>query len=273
MSPLLNPHHISTLSLVSSLLAALTYGFGAFRVSRENEQLGLKVLILGIFFHALSIISSMVSERGEPQFGFASALSATAWLVLVIYTTEHWHIPQLRVHGGLASLGTLSVILNLSFSGHPLHLQSSPWLPLHWMFGMASYGLFAVAVVHAVLMQRAEKKMRLALDNQTGLPLLTLERLTFRFVKAGFALLTATLIAGVWFGDELYGAAHALKFDHKTVFAILSWLCTATLLLGRWRLGWRSALAARLLYTSAGLLLLSYVGSRFVLEVILERPI
>ncbi len=262
---------LPTFCLVTNLLAALTYAVGALWVRRDDETVGLKVLILGAFFHALGIVSSMFGEHGQPQFGFAPALSATTWLVLVIYTLEHWKIPQLRVHGGLAALGTFSVILSLAFAGHPLHLQSSPWLPLHWMFGMASYGLFAVAVVHAALMQRAEKKMRLALDNQTGLPLLTLERLTFRFVKSGFILLTATLIAGIWFADELYGPAHALKFDHKTVFAVLSWITTGTLLLGRNKLGWRGAIASRILYVSAALLLLSYIGSRFVLEVILDR--
>lgn len=265
--------HLSTFCLVCSLLAALTYAVGAFWVGRLNEKLGLWVLIAGVVLHALSIISSMVGVDGVPQFGFAPALSATTWLVLVIYTIEHWKIPQLRVHGSLAALGAGSVVLSLAFSGHPLHLQASPWLPLHWMLGMASYGLFAVAVVHAVLMQRAERKMRLAQDNQTGLPLLTLERLTFRFVKAGFALLTATLVAGIFFADVLYGPAHALRFDHKTVFAFLSWLTTGALLVGRWRLGWRSTLASRILYASACLLLLSYVGSRFVLEVILERTL
>ncbi len=265
--------HLSTFCLISSLLATLTYALGAFGIGRLNEKLGLRILIVGVFLHGLSIVSSMVGEDGVPQFGFAPALSATSWLVMVIYTIEHWNIPQLRVHGGLAALGAFSVILSITFSGHPLHIQASPWLPLHWMLGMASYGLFAVAVVHAVLMQRAEKKMRKAQDNQTGLPLLTLERLTFRFVKAGFVLLTATLIVGIWFADFLYGASQALKFDHKTVFALLSWISTGALLLGRWRLGWRSTLAIRMLYTSACLLLLSYVGSRFVLEVILDRAL
>ena len=265
--------HLSILCLISSILAALTYMVGAFWVGRLKEKSGLWVLIIGVLLHGVSIVSSMISEDGSPQFGFAPALSATTWLVLIIYTVEHWNIPQLRVHGSLAALGALSVILSIVFSGHPLHIQASPWLPLHWMLGMASYGLFAVAVVHAVLMQRAEKKMRMAQDNPTGLPLLTLERLTFRFVTEGFVLLTATLIAGVWFADVLYGPTHAIKFDHKTVFAVLSWLTTGALLLGRWRLGWRSTLASRMLYVSACLLLLSYVGSRFVLEVILGRTL
>ena len=269
----INLSHLSAVFLGSSLCAALTYALGAFWVGRISEKFGVRVLLVGVLLHALRIITSMMSEDGTPHFGFAPALSATTWLVLVIYTIEHWNIPQLRVHGSLAALGAFSVILSVLFSGHPLHIQASPWLPLHWMLGMASYGLFAVAVVHAVLMQRAERQMRLALDNQTGLPLLTLERLTFRFVTAGFVLLTATLAAGIWFADELYGPAHALKFDHKTVFAVLSWITTGALLLGRWRLGWRSTLALRMLYTSACLLLLSYIGSRFVLEVILDRTL
>jgi ABC-type uncharacterized transport system permease subunit len=144
----------------------------------------------------------------------------------------------------------------------------SAWLPLHWALGIASYGLIAAAVVHAWLMQRAEKAMRLGLASETALPLLSLERLTFRFVAAGFVLLSATLLAGWWF-SELFN--DRFVWSHKTVFSILSWVTMGVLLLGRWRLGWRGRLAARTLYLGAGFLLLGYVGSRFVLEVILHR--
>jgi len=43
------------------------------------------------------------------------------------------------------------------------------------------------------------------------------------------------------------------------------------LLGGRRLWGWRGKLAVRMLYAAAGLLLLGYVGSRFVLEVVLQR--
>ena len=118
-------------------------------------------------------------------------------------------------------------------------------------------------------MGRAERRMRLGADTHSGMPLLTLERLTFRFVTAGFALLTATLVAGLLFGETLYG--RAWRWDHKAVFSVLSWLTFAALLLGRWRFGWRGRTARRMLYVGAALLLLAYVGSRFVLEVLLER--
>ncbi len=55
------------------------------------------------------------------------------------------------------------------------------------------------------------------------------------------------------------------------MFSVLSWLTFAVLLLGRARFGWRGRTAVRVLYAGAGLLLLAYVGSRFVLEVIIAR--
>jgi ABC-type uncharacterized transport system permease subunit len=120
-------------------------------------------------------------------------------------------------------------------------------------------------------MTRAEARIRSAADAHTGMPLLTMERLTFRFVNVGFMLLSVTLLAGIFFGTHLYGKPQALKLDHKTVFAVLSWLTFAVLIIGRNRFGWRGRRAIRVLYMGAGLLLLAYVGSRFVMEVFLGK--
>lgn len=73
-------------------------------------------------------------------------------------------------------------------------------------------------------MTRAEARIRHAKDPNSGLPLLTLERLTYRFVGAGYVLLSATLLAGFLFGDALYGHGHAWRWDHKTIFSMLAWL-------------------------------------------------
>jgi ABC-type uncharacterized transport system permease subunit len=62
-----------------------------------------------------------------------------------------------------------------------------------------------------------------------------------------------------------------LKWDHKTAFSLLSWFTFAALIVGRARFGWRGKRAVRVLYIGAGLLLLAYVGSRFVMEVLLGR--
>jgi ABC-type uncharacterized transport system permease subunit len=113
--------------------------------------------------------------------------------------------------------------------------------------------------------------MREAAQSDAGLPLMTLERLTFRFVEAGFVLLSATLLVGWLFSEQLYGPGLLWNWNHKTIFSVLAWLVFAGLLIGRARLGWRGLKAVRVMYVGCGLLLLGYVGSRFVLEVMLAR--
>lgn len=206
------------------------------------------------------------------RFGFGPALSVTAWLVLTVYAVESRLYPQLGMRQLFGGLGALAVLLGLVFPGALSQSGDSVWLPTHVALGVASYGLFAAATVHAWLMTRAERQLRLGhVGEQSGVPVMTLERLMFALVLAGFVLLTATLLAGWLFGNELYGAGHAWQWNHKTVFSMLSWVVFALLLLGRSLWGWRGKRAVRFLYGGAALLLLGYAGSRFVLEVILRR--
>jgi ABC-type uncharacterized transport system permease subunit len=255
----------STTSLVLTAAAAVAYAAPV--VARLNPVASRRAVLLAWVLHGMLLGWGLLGE--SPRFGFAPALSVTVWLVAAVYAIESQLYPQLQTRWALSILGTGALILALLFPGQPLPATASAWLPLHWALGIASYGLFTVAVAHALLMLRIEERIRQAADPHSGLPLLTLERLTFRFVAAGFALLTATLLAGVLFDEQLYGTAW--KWSHKTVFSILSWLTFAVLLIGRARFGWRGWRAARLLFTGAGLLLLAYVGSRFVLEIILHR--
>jgi len=250
-----------------ALAAAAAYALGATLSRHVRARHGLLALIPAWLLHGATLAWGLLA--GAPHFGFAPALSMTAWLVLTAYAIEHQLFPQMRVRWTLCALGGASALLGALFPGRPLHDTASPWLAPHLTLGIACYGLFAAAVVHAWLMSRAERQIRLAADPHSGMPLLTLERLTFRFVTAGFVLLTATLLAGWVFSERLYGRVWI--WDHKAVFSVLSWATFAVLLFGRARLGWRGRRAVRVLYVGAALLLLSYAGSRFVMEVVLRR--
>ena len=248
--------------------AAVAYAVPAAAGPRLGTGATRTALALAWGLHGAVLAWALVGET-PPRFGFAPALSMTAWLVLTVYAVERQLFPQMQSRWVLAGLGAAAIVLAMLFPGQPLHVTASAWLPLHLALGIACYGLFAAAVVHAWLMTRAERHIRQAEDPHSGIPLLTLERLTFRFVTAGFVLLTATLLAGWLFGETLYG--RAWRWDHKAVFSMLSWLTFATLLLGRARFGWRGRNAVSVLYAGSALLLLAYVGSRFVLEVVLGR--
>lgn len=264
---------LASASLASIVLAATTasaYAVPALGAGRLSNRLSRIALFVAWLSHASLLAWGLVGDT--PRFGFAPALSVTAWLVLTVYAIEQQMFPQLQARWALAGLGSAAVLLALIYPGSELRTSASPWLPLHWALGIASYGLFAAAVVHAWLMSRAERQMRLASDTTAGVPLLTLERLTFRFALAGFLLLSATLAAGIFFSETIYGAGRGMKWDHKAVFSVLAWAVFAALLLGRWKFGWRGRKAVRWLYIGSMFLLLGYAGSRFVLEVILGRP-
>ncbi|AKJ27736.1 cytochrome C assembly protein [Caldimonas brevitalea] len=261
----------SLFTIAASVAALLAYGVAAAQGGRAGERRHF-ALVLGWLVHGLAIVLDTsnfgIAETGA-RFGFAPALSTMSWLVLAVYAIESRFVPLPGVRRALALVGLTSVALALFFPGEVKAHVTSPWIPLHWVLGIASYGLFGAAVLHATLLSNAERQMRAkrAVDQPTplGMPLLRLEKLTFRFVAAGFAVLSAALLLGWW-------SAEPWRWDHKSVFSVLGWAVFAALLVGRRAFGWRGRMATRWLYTGAGLLLLAYVGSRFVLEVLLSRP-
>ena len=249
------------------VLAYVAWAWGQPRLSAGHSRWVLLVVAL---LHLTVLHRDFTAD--PPTFGFALALSVTMWWVFCIYALESRLHTQGVLRWAVALLSGGAVWLAASWPGTIHPNLSSSWLPLHWALGLSAYGMFGAAVVHAWMMTRTERHIRMGQDADSGLPLLTLEKLTFRFVTAGFMLLTATLVAGALFGENLYGQGRGQwRWDHKTIFALLSWLTFATLLIGRSQWGWRGRRAVRVLYIGASLLLLSYAGSRFVLEILLGR--
>lgn len=252
--------------------AALLYAVPALASRTLGASRARRLILLAWALHALQLIWAFVDA--PDRFGFAQTLSITVWLVLTIYLVETRVYPEMPTRWALAGLGSIAILLSLFYPGTRLPETSSPLLALHWALGLSAYGLFAVAVAHGWLMNRAEQHIRGGRTGTggSGVPLLRLERLMFRFVGAGFILLTLTLLVGTFFGEQLYGAAGVgWHWDHKHLFTLLSWIVFAALLFGHWRFGWRGQRAVRMLYTGAVFLLLGYAGSRFVLEVLLRR--
>lgn len=271
------------------LLAAVTlflYALAALPALLDGatwRRLGAAALLGAFVLHLLLLLIDIGgldagAVAGGMRWGFGPVLSMTVWLMIAVHTVESRFLPLPAVRLALALAGIVGVAAALLFPGETHH-GATPLAPLHFALGVGAYGLFAAAVLHASLLDRAERRLRSGAPSArsaaaagpastpaAGMPLLQLERLTFRFVEAGFAVLTLTLLLG-------YFTTTQWHWNHKTVFSLLAWGVFAALLLGRYRRGWRGRQATRWLYVGAALLLLAYVGSRFVLEVILGRPL
>jgi len=259
-----------SLEWVASLVAMLGYVAAAWPLP-SRARWPEAALAVGWLAHGLALALDVFGYGAAvagARFGFAPALSATVWIVVAVHTVESRLLPVPAVRRVLAVAGTLVVLLAAAFPGESRPHAGSAWLPLHWLLGVVSYGLLAMAVLHAWFLDNAERRLRSKTVAKrpaaAGMPLMQLERLTFRFVEIGFVALTSAIMLGAW-------VAPSWRWDHKSILSLLGWATFAVLLGGRhWR-GWRGRQATRWVYAGGVMLLLAYVGYRFVLEVILGR--
>jgi len=220
-----------------------------------------------------ALVYAQIFEAQTLRFGWAQALSVMSLLAVALYWIESLFYRLDGMEPLVLPFAAVSAPLPALFPGlasSTLYSQALGF-KLHLALAMIAYGLFVIALLHAMLMMVAERQLHLKSGFAAASlpPLLTLEKLLFRVIGAAFVFLTLTLATGIAFSETLFG--RPLRADHKTVFAVLSWLTFGLLLGGRALYGWRGRTALR--WTLAGfvLLVLAYVGSRFVLEVLLRR--
>ena len=229
-------------------------------------------VVLPLVMHA-GLLYSATLAGPHLVLGVGIAVSIIVWLSVLIYWIGSFvH----RVEGLQALVMPIAAAACLL----PLVVPSARALPntelfafkAHLIISMLAYSFFTIASLHALLMALLEKRLhggRIGSARTALPPLLTMESILFRLIGAGFVLLTLSLASGILFSEELFG--RPLSFNHKTVFGVLSWLIFGALLAGRALYGWRGRTAMR--WTLAGFLtlVLAYLGSRFVVEILLQR--
>ena len=264
------------------VLAAALYGLLAFHFWRTRWRAGPSApaappgwergAILAPFaLHTLLLAESLFGSDSL-RFGFGHALSVMLWLAVGLYWVESLVLRLDGMQALVLPLAAVSVLLPAIFPGFVVSAPGTIAFRLHLILAMAAYSLFTIAALQALMMAVLER--RLHEGTMTGPfatlpPLLTLERSLFRILWIGFIMLSLTLVSGIVFSEQLFGKP--LRFEHKSLFAIVSWVIFGALLVGRRVYGWRGRTALRWIFAGFITLLLAYVGSRFVLEVILQR--
>jgi ABC-type uncharacterized transport system permease subunit len=229
-------------------------------------------LIVPLTLHAALLVRAVFA--GDALYlGVGIAISVIIWLTALIYWVGGFFYRleglQVLVVPAAALLSLLPLALP---AGHPLTNTHLAAFKAHLVISLLAYSLFTIASLHVLMMAVMERRLHrgnVPQFMQNLPPLLTMERLLFRIIFAGFVLLTLTLGSGILFSEELFGKP--MQFTHKTVFGILSWIIFASMLAGRALYGWRGRVAMR--WTLAGFLslVLAYIGSKFVLEVLLKH--
>ena len=229
-------------------------------------------VLVPLALHAALIAHTMFAPDGL-HLGAGNAVSAILWLTVLIYWAGNFFYRLDGLQSLVLPVAAVAVLLPIVLpSVRPLPNTELLVFKVHLLIAMLAYSLFTIASLHVLLMALLERRLHdgsLPRVLQGLPPLLAMETLLFRIIWAGFILLTATILSGVLYSEELFG--RAARLNHKTVFGVLSWIIFAALLGGRHIYGWRGRVAVR--WTLAGflMLVLAYIGSKFVLEVILGR--
>ena len=246
---------------------------GAAPAPRGELRIDGLLVPVALVLHAILLYRRVITAEGI-DLGVANAISLLVWLTVLIYWLAGLVFEGLSgILGLMAPVALVAVALMAVVpTRHIVPYAGDPLFTLHFGIAMLAYSLFIVATVHALVMLAEEKWLhRGQLPPFLGTlpPLLEMERLLFRILLAAFVLLTLTLVSGTFFSEHVFGKP--FTFSHKTVFGIVSWLIFGGLLAGHHFRGWRGKTAVR--WTLAGFtaLLLAYVGSKVVLELILKR--
>ncbi len=258
------------------IAAAILYAVCALLPPRRGAVIS-GVTALAWVLHGGALWPDMLAN-GTLRVGFAFMLSAALWISVAAWWLENRNFALDGMRRMVMPCAAVSSLLPPLFPGSLMPVEAqTPAFGWHVAVAVMAYSTLTIAAFHAVLMALQETRLhaRTAKKGWLGaaidqLPaLLTMEKLLFRMIGIGFVLLSLTVLSGIVFSEQLFG--RALRWDHKNVFALLSWLLFAALLAGRrWR-GWRGKTALRFTLAGFATLALAYVGSRFVFEVVLHR--
>ncbi|HEY0562580.1 MAG TPA: cytochrome c biogenesis protein CcsA [Methylophilus sp.] len=238
----------------------------------QSLKLHSAMIALGLVLHGWLLYRDIFSV-GTVNLGIYFALSAILWLTVLIYWLADLKYKLQSLQAFVLPPAALFVLLPaFTIKNYYIPSAEPSLFVVHIIIAILAYSLFTFAALHALLMTVAERSLH---KQTTWLtlphfpPLMVMEDLLFKVISAGFVLLTITLMSGMLFSEQIFGKP--LQFNHKTIFSIASWLIYAWLLFGRYQYGWRGKTAIRWTLSGFVLLLLAYIGSRFILHVVLGK--
>lgn len=268
------------MTIVLTLISIACYAAATFQQQRRlaagaaaSERSRHPALLLGLagtVLHGYLLHKAVFLPFGL-NLHFFSMISLITWLaaLLLLLAVITQPVENLGIITfPLSALGLLAQTLwPLSASNlTPLSTE----VQLHILISVLAYSLLALAAAQALLLALQDRQLR---NRRPGgfiralPPLETMERLLFQMIGLGFILLSLSLLTGFLYLEDLF-AQHLV---HKTALSLIAWLVFSILLWGRWRFGWRGRKAIAWTLAGFALLVLAYLGSKLVLELILHR--
>ena len=259
-------------------LAAATYLVAATRIVRHlayppaqrpaRDMFACVTVCCGVVLHAAAIWPALTLGSG-PIPDLPATISVAGLAVAAVFGIALlWRIDH--VVGALVlPLAAVAPFVPMVWTGQAVPAGTAS-AHLHAVISILTYAVLSLAALQALILAWQERRIRTKRPGgalRTLAALDTQERWLFRLVGIGFFLLSLSLASGFMFVQDMF----AQHLAHKTVLSGVAWATFGALLWGRWRYGWRGQTAVRWCLGGFAVLVLAYFGSRWILEVLLDR--
>lgn len=263
----------TAINVLSFLLYLISFGIFLRAIKQQQKPSKSIVTLLTcicLISHGLGI--ELLAHNSESiDIHIFKMLSLIVWITVLIVFVTAFLSPVQSLYLFLFPIAAGSIAISLlPHEETPLATDLGIGLIFHIVLSIVAYCLIGIATFQALLW--SWQNQRVKQHKMTGAmkllpPLQTMEQLMFNVLWVGEILLLAGITLGFVFVDHIFEQ----QLIHKTVLSLLASLVFAIILWGRVVNGWRGALAVKWMLGGYSLLMLSYFGTKVVIELLLVR--
>lgn len=262
------------LSLIPIFCYLTAAGMLAYCVFKKREHLFkplIYLLWIGLVFH--TIILSYQILLGNPSvtridISSFKALSLTSLIMLLLIISEIKQRTDIAL--AIIPLAAITIAGSILFRSHNfVESDQSIALGIHIISSICAYAILSLAATQAIFLYLRDKFLKRGMPQilKRLPPLMKMEASLFRLLTLGFALLSVSLISGIYFFELWF----TKPFIHKTILSLAAWIMFGSLLFAHHIFGLRGKPAIRWMLIAFMLLIIAITGTRFIQEFILNR--
>ncbi len=260
------------MTLILAITALLLYSTAlAMRWRQRNHSQpspgALWVTLAALAIHALTCYFLLMTAQGI-DLSLVTVSNIVAVALVAVIATANVRLPVGNLYIFLFPISILALCAAvLAPPGGRTFEQLTGALVGHVLISLSAYSALMMAAAQSIMLAVQERHVRSPSKPRLALlpPLETMERLLVAMLWIGLVLLSASILSGYLFLDNIFDN-QAL---HHIVLTSLSWAVYVFFLTGRYFFGWRGLTAVRWTLVAFSLLVLGYLGSKFVTEYIL----
>lgn len=266
---------MTLLAVVAWSLIWLTLLFQLYKTPSQSTPtlLSIKWLkpltLIALAAHGLSLLWLM---RTPASFvlNFNITASLVMWLTNLLLFIAQLKRPVQSLSLFTLPLTLLGLIIQILPQPIGVNISLDNGLGIHIIISLLAYSMLTLAAFQALLLaiqnHYLHKRQHILILKSLP-PLLDMEDLLFRLILVGVLFLTLGLVTGFIYLTDLF----AQHVAHKTLLSLIAWFIFTTLLMGHWRYGWRGRIAIRWTLIGSMILMLGFLGSKFIIEYLVQR--